>query len=805
MDEMHTKSVHTAPAVNSRNQSAKQQQDLYTWRFATGLVVRSSPGAYDMLVRLDDTGKEISCRSAADTVSTIIGAKDMTVIMEGSPVIVFLATKSAEFGLVLGAISPVLHGAISEEAGKAFGPIYYQANPESSAALWSEEAYKTPVYDSNNQQKQIANANRPVDTLPGDWGKINDFGVSFGLFGLTAVMRASHMATIEVHHLDDLVRMVSGQYQHFAPYGEHQIYNDGGHITVEIAGSMRQPETLGEDDYVTGDDGIFDYEAQVDETYQDAVYRNNVPQRTLKRRFQAFIGALADGGQIFVANPEEGQETYDRESKHEGLVQAGISAGGRVMLRTAGGISLLRYDRIPVPKKLLEPWDPDGTKVEDSDPFEAKTPFEFSESDPYGRHLELRDATAWRLGKMYQRFDEAEDDWYVPEETDLDTPSDVYDRGTQSREDYQKHDKQIAGVHIEDDGSIVIRDAWGSEIYMRGGNIIISSSGDTMIQPGKSAVILGGDDTIIKARNSVDITASEKDVRIAAKGNFHCYTEEKGILLETASETSGAHKFTEGAEGENAQSAGINLKAEKSRVFLWGEKTQVTAKDQIIIETEERDSGVLNISVGRMLATCRNIFMEASGRAAMLLTGSNAMLAGSVVRIAGDRDVTVTKGTEVLIPLMWLDIGTNPAELILEQAETQDETFREEDDWLGQYKPDEREDMKFTFRTSSQYGTTSAREVEGGSDFRVYQTMWQWMAEQGAEHVPVSLIEWEELLVNDTRPWPGKTKYEGVAWYKLQNENNVDADGLTIVTRQSLSSSSGGFLAKPFSAYQVVD
>ena len=37
-----------------------------------------------------------------------------------------------------------------------------------------------------------------------------------------------------------------------------------------------------------------------------------------------------------------------------------------------------------------------------------------------------------------------------------------------------KYTESHEWARLEDDGSVIIRDAWGSEINMRGGNIIIS-------------------------------------------------------------------------------------------------------------------------------------------------------------------------------------------------------------------------------------------------------------------------------------------------------------------------------------------
>jgi hypothetical protein len=317
---------------------------------ASGLIIRATPGSYDYLVRTPDNPSLI-CRSLEDSLDKYFGTRSVSTLTERTPVLVFVENKEAQYGFILGVQPTVLHG--KPDAGRPT-PLAFSLNPESGSSFWSEDAYSTPQLDRDNVSRIIANASRLGDTLPGDWGKYNDFGTALGLFGMVALMKASDSSKLEFHVLDDLVRLVSGQFQHFSALGEHHIYNDGGKGTSEFAGSYNQPELFGEDDY-TG--GIFNIESadSRDDKYEDCEVRANQKGQTLKRRYQMFFGYMADIWQMFIANPQEGVETYDREALHEGLFHAHLRASGRLDVRSAAGISLQRSDKIPVPKKLKEP------------------------------------------------------------------------------------------------------------------------------------------------------------------------------------------------------------------------------------------------------------------------------------------------------------------------------------------------------------------------------------------------------------------------------------------------------------------
>jgi hypothetical protein len=788
--------VEEAPDPNTE---ADDKQTVRTDFLVCGTITRATPGTYDYIVSVPGRARLV-CRQIDSALAKPLGVSGINVLLENTPVLVWVPASDSNYGFILGAVPSIVQGKQQIEKIRTSPLLMHLLNPESGASLWSESAYNEPQSDSRNRDKLIANNQRLGDVLPGDWGKQNIYGVLMGIFGMIATMRASDRAKIEVHILDDLVRMVSNQFQHLSSLGEMHIYNDGGLVSFEFAGSGHDLEVAGTDEYT--EDGVF-AEQERDDQYLQADFKLREEGQTVKRRCQLFVGAMADLFQLFIAKPPDGQETYEKESVLQGLLHAQLDSSGAFRLSAANGVSLRRRDRIPVPKKIKEPWDPSGARPEDEDfELEEKQPYEYDDEHPFARNLQLYDGDEWLLGQAYRIFDKLDGDWYTPENTDMPVPDDEYDKIGKATENFNKYDGRQAGVFVEADGSVVIRDAWGSEIYMRGGNMVISCPGDCMMQTGGSVVQLGGRDVVIKGRKSVDVTATENDVRLKAQNNLHAYSAEGGILLETDSDGSG-HGFSAGSEGEDVGSNGITLKASNSRVFLWGSIVHLASSARMFIESIGESLGQIIMSAGRILQNATNISMVGSEGKSSLVLGGTAQLSGASVAVQATGSVGIYRADRVLIPLSWEEIDTNPAERALDAALRQYDTYVAQDGWLGAYNESGRDPIMFTFRTDVQYGTDTATETDPeATDFQIYQTPWQFLADQGYELISGEVESWQEVEVNDTYPWPGRENYRRSVYITLDGLANFENNQPK--SRSALTNEPRGFEPKSLDDYPIL-
>ena len=817
------------PAMRDGNQSANPGGESISKilepgageQFYIGLVVRAGAGTYDVAVKCLG-GSTVTCSVAQDIGWPYFGVTDCTIPAEGSRVLVYMASPNARYGTVVCVIPSSDQGEISG-GGDSPQVLVQSIDLEPKASAMTEAAHEVPWVDGDNIDSLVSHGGRPHDIFPGNKAWFNEQGVGLAILNLMMQAKATERCKIELGLLDDMLRIVSGYYRHQHSQGETAIYNDEGRLTQEMYGTSYQEERDGQsilDPPNFMDTGLI----EVFKASADARFDLMMPNQDIKKRFQLYTGFLGDIVNFFVANPapDAARHGYGGPGLDEGLMHMHIDSSGRCQMRSACGFSFERWDRIPIPKKIYEPWDPQGDK-DLPDPG-AKDPFEFDEDHPYGRNLQLRDAMAWRNKSAYQRLHEQSrgngfKDYDLPNEGDLPVPRDEYDELGQAEEKFEDNAGRRAYFNIEDDGSIIMRDAWGSEIVLRGGNIILNCAGQVEVRSGKSIINMAGHDIIQKARKSVDITARDRDVRIKANVNLHMLSEGRsgpdapgggGILLESRSTNSiGAMGF-DGNTGEDVLSTGISIIAKDSAVFTQGKVIHQSCQDRMILEGKDPNGGVaegeLWIACKNILATADNLVSFTSGEdSGILLTSSVGCVYGPTALVAGGGSLGLFKGSKIWIPLMEAD-AADVYSLLAETAETLYDIFQVEDDWLMPFLPSDREDFEFTYRSSVQYGTDKGTEVYKAEKFYMYRPMWAQMLLAGHRYIEEQLETWEEYAIEDTYVWPGEEHYEGSDGYVVMDEEVNLGDSSTEMPkgRNDVDNKSGEFSGSSFHEYEVV-
>lgn len=133
----------------------------------------------------------------------------------------------------------------------------------------------------------------------------------------------------------------------------------------------------------------------------------------------------------------------------------------------------------------------------------------------------------------------------------------------------QKFYETESFVSLLEDGGVVIGDGYGAEIRMTGGCVFISAPGDVWLKSGRDVQAWAGNDVIARANKTVDISATEKNVRIKAERNVlvlagnETSDREGGILLESRSKTI---EYDFEKCGDEIRFGGIVMRAPKSNV-----------------------------------------------------------------------------------------------------------------------------------------------------------------------------------------------------------------------------------------------
>lgn len=353
-------------------------------------------------------------------------------------------------------------------------------------------------------------------------------------------------------------------------------------------------------------------------------------------------------------------------------------------------------------------------------------------------------------------------------------------------------------ISLLDDGGIVIGDGYGGEIRMTGGCIFISAPGDVWLKSGRDVQAWAGNDVIARANKTVDISATEKNVRIKAERNVLVLAgndssdAEGGILLESRSKTT-AYDFEQCGDG--VRFGGVVMRAPKSNVVA-------LAKD-IYLRTGggEVEQGDITIDASRgkkdLITKSKNVyqFVDRGGRIyhffgmtdyqkANMFSEQLSLLAG---RLGTERDiiagggilsegsVLVAKGhiiteqaSRMSLPLVGPCDGDCQAQIRegikvirdliddnIPQIAAQIDQQVLEQKWYTEKRAgndDVMTNMEFSFRKDDDY-------LLGKKDdsFLLYEDRWQQMARLGNE----SDKKWTERPVavkkcGPTYPFPGK-------------------------------------------------
>lgn len=737
--------------------------------FSIGIISRVIPGSYIMTVATQGAETpEVPCIYVPGMMSFAFGAKDCSLPSEGTPVLMIAMPRDPRTKLAICCLPDQLKGIkISDDMDEIDWVAMFGASAEPGVDYWTSNGEQMQSYEGAGSDKGKSahiptNSDRPWNMIPGEWAQGNPMGVFIALFQFMATLKATERAKLECFVFDDLVRLTSGQFQHWNAFGETHIFNDAGQTNIEISGSHYAPETRGYNDYQKAVNPTETHDAMQERVQQ------KTPDITMKRRFRMFMGGLGDMVQIYLRNMEDADSpsTYSSEEQWGASFKCHLDNSGALNVSSAAGIGMSLNDRIPVPKRNKEAWDQTGDTPEKTDAAkpDPKLHFDYGKDWPWMRNIMAMDSEAWEDGLSYKRFDEKPKDFTVPQPSGLGSIPGKYDNlKSDSRQD--DYSKRKAGWKIEQDGSVRIWDNWGSEMYMRGGDMVLSCPGHIIMQPGKGIIGMGND-IVLKAKNSIDITATDKDVRITSGQNIAAYAG-SGMLFEA--DGSGDATYAEGDQGEDVIGGGIVFKARNSNIYLWGQNVTVYASQFIVRATES-----IVMSAKQLLGVFTDYFLlEVAGSSGITVDDGSAAIFGTSVSVTSGSSVSITQGSQYLVPLKWQPTDTNPYDWLVPEVENTDSNYSDDGDWLGALRPGNQDNIMFTYRTPAQYGTMHGIEVDSPAQtVAVYEPRWQVMLNGGSPGTGGIAIPWQESAVNSTYPWPGAG---------VRDQAYVSVDGLANV------------------------
>lgn len=495
----------------------------------------------------------------------------------------------------------------------------------------------------------------PADAVSGEHAETSPLGPAWFMGLAMAYMRASDRCGIWMYRLDEHLRMVAKSLESQTLSREVIEAYDEGELSVIERVAFVPWEALGafEANIPVGKNSGQDFSPGKIPT-QAPIVTVEVNQRSIFR-LQTFQGYLGDLQHTFVTAPYQatGVDAYGKNvDKHVGLFRSTLGADGSLLMQSAKGIHLEKYPLIPAPlaeKTYDDPQGDNAANYKASGTFgegDAQTRKDYTALDGKLEHPALNAALGLdfhglsTMQATLQTLKAHKKDYTVQTEANAPLKA-VLGKGTIDPEGgYQLYPKGImwmpkgrktqfpiqkgrwenvtyyngrAALDLWDDGSVSQEDAWGSQIIMAGGNIILSCPGDVILAPGRSVVMMAPQDIVARAGNSVDITASRRDVRIKAERNLVGIggnSGSGGILLESR-DSGGAYNFEQ--PGEKTDIQGLVLKNDNGVFSVLAKQASVSATEDLALQAR-----------GKAAMNGQNIQLDASTELAISIGDANA-------------------------------------------------------------------------------------------------------------------------------------------------------------------------------------
>lgn len=615
---------------------------------------------------------------------------------------------------------------------------------------------KTGVSKLNMQ-----NNGRPTDVVDGEYVLANDFGVLLGLYQQFATLKASELAQVQAFLMDDLVRIVSHNYEHLTCMGSSKVYQDGAKLNHEINLTHDPMEASGRPN-VTGQqiDPVIKLtgKSSVDDT-DDFFELKNERQLPIDR-LRGFVGALGDFLHLVFSRPAESQlraldgeatEVFDR-----GLASVKMGMDGSMAFRSLGGISLEKTNWIRVPHRIKAVEEPSTQERPVPEPIKGFT-FDSSvtaKNLPFLHFLQLRDYLAVTLeGQAYERF-AASDKFELNNDPKKESP---LSEGAQLTPDrtgnfYPK----TSGAYLMPNGGIIFRDAWGSALVMEGGNIYLQPAKDLVMQPLRNLIGKVGQYTSIAAQKDIDLSSTSGGFRVKTDKAQYLYSATSGVVLH--SDATSPAEFSP-KDSAITDVGGIVLHAPKAGLVTHAAHSLFKSEANAVIKSSlcmiDADSRVLLRSgAGFDVFTSGDLLLSA-GKNLIGFTEGSAIFVGLENTAVGIQKQTIAIG--MMGPVEGLfekDTFDEWKQKVSELASGDFQTFS-----FGYRDDAVFDDLKFRFLTSQSYGLNEREDA-------IPQTLAQ---QEDEKFSNLGLVKWEEKAVNDTMPYPGADLTNMYATASLSN------------------------------------
>ena len=762
-----------------------------------GFVVTYNPQTHSASVQIHGSQSLWTCTFADELLSYSFGFSETHPGREGDMVLVYPIDqrRESQSGIIIGRIpfpwNFIVAGDLYGDPDQYHRRLYTQ--DELAKTTWDRNisCFPMPFANREDDSSHICTHFRPTDVYPGEFAHVNQHncGIKGGLFSATLLGGG---AQLRMSGLSNAARLSCESYMRYSLHAYLHEFHNSRYLSSERNMSLYQEERLGwhSPDGGSCDSNVWTYDSEAPKGGENQTARYRMKDLT------GFFGHLSSK---FCLRPDPADSKIRVQGdtpKDEGVSRETIDPSGQYRISASGMLTFERTGRIPVPVRICYPTDL-GHEIDPRIP-EILHPFEHKDNIDIGyRQLELFDRQAYDLRNQYARVDGRGfvPDHYVPQEEDLKPLLDQYDpKFFKNRTVYlTKYDKRRAGMFIGEDGSVIVRDAWGSEIVMLGGNIQLSCAGNVMLLPGHSQLTVAGDDIVQKAQNSIDIHASEHDVRLSAARNMEIVgggdesDYSGGVVIEARGKIQNGPTPWDGEnKGENAKVRGITLRSKNQSVVVDGRYVNLRSrKDTRIVSGDKKIDGYVAVSAKMIRTRADNTLLvgnkpEGGGEASgILIQDKMISAAANTVALLGKKSLVPVEGSKLRVPAMKVSVGNIADDMIQAMKKGTDDLSDEKTASAG-FNSEALEKMIFGFRSSRECRTDRTWLVGGRPPFKLYEPSWVQVKDiyETLKNDGVQTKKYDEKAKwENGRPWPGKSAEDTAQYAQLSGLKPINLTG----------------------------
>ena len=605
---VHQESV--TPAANERHTASLHAQSLNkSGRISFGVVTFASPYTNWYRVQLENGGTDLPCCMMSETSVLPFSVKDSSPIAPHSSVLVY-HQRGLAYGIILGCLPGIVTGGV---------PTFSDWISQGSNGGFQRERYYSDfpqLFARAGGQIDFSNQ-RPLDSSAiGEWGKFSDLGGGFFLDPVMAFMRMDETCGLWMFYMDRLLRLSGHNFDFRSAVSEQQIRLDGGEASHYTASTPYGWEANGV--YLPASQEVLRELSDAD-VHLSSPYGKLEPgldNQMPVYRLEEFRGYEGQGYMRQLSLPDYvggGEARTSQSYSPIGVFRQQLPLDGGWAVASAHSLTLAKRNIISVPARRFQPDDNFGDDIERSGykfagQYGNGPPHQISDKVPPSGDAEVpnvlsaaavMDAAAYVFNwKGLHPFHYHVKDWAFappasgPQRLQRSPPFSMLSsaqylqnfaptsRKVDHRYEAEYYDSTSL-VSLLPDGGIVIRDGYGSEVQMSGGNLTLSAPGDIVMRAGRSVIQYAGDDAIVRAHNSVDITAANHDVRLKAERNLEAMAGNGGkagrLLLDC--KASGIGNDVQGKQGEEVDQTGIVFKAIDSQILAFGHSIYLRTGD----------------------------------------------------------------------------------------------------------------------------------------------------------------------------------------------------------------------------------